>query len=166
MAWSHKDRFGNPIDNHAYMLWLAQRNRCYVKSHKDYHRYGGRGIEVKYSSEDFRCWFRNNVGDRPLKGICISRKDHDGHYEFGNICIQTMSENAAEARTRFETNIPRKPVNVFLKDDNKFIGMFKSARDAGRFCDVSHTAVGRQCNKNTGSYSKYIFRWADKPDGT
>jgi len=55
-----------------------------------------------------------------------------------------MSENSAEARTRFETNIPRKPVILISRHDNS-VKKFKSSREAG-LLGVTHHTISRHCN--------------------
>ena len=45
----------------AYMLWECQRDRCYNKKRKFYKYYGGKGIQVIYSSRDFVNWWLKNI---------------------------------------------------------------------------------------------------------
>lgn len=63
----------------TYSSWSAMNTRCYQESHKWYHLYGGRGIDV------CERWRRGNVlafinfladmGERPAKGMTLDRKD-------------------------------------------------------------------------------------------
>lgn len=51
-------------ESRLYECWRDMRNRCYLKTRYDYHRYGGRGIKVceewKNSFEEFMKWALSN----------------------------------------------------------------------------------------------------------
>ncbi len=69
-------------DHHLYDIWLQMRARCRRVSHQDYPRYGGRGIRVDPSWEDF--WvFVADMGERPA-GASLDRKNNDDHYRKDN----------------------------------------------------------------------------------
>lgn len=69
--------------------------RCRFSHHSHYSRYGGRGIELKISREDFIVWYiRETKGRTDLTIDCV---DNDGHYELGNMQLITISENSRKA---------------------------------------------------------------------
>lgn len=74
-------RTGTPEHN----SWLAMRQRCYYRQHKDYSRYGGRGIKVCAKWRDDFEAFLADVGARPSPQHTIDRIDGNGDYEPGNV---------------------------------------------------------------------------------
>jgi hypothetical protein len=68
-------------------------NRCNKPNVRSYNRYGGRGIQCKFTSlNDFRGYVLNVLKINPL-GLTIDRINNDGHYERGNIRFVTMEDN-------------------------------------------------------------------------
>jgi hypothetical protein len=75
-----------------YRAWKNMLTRCLYKCHKDYHRYGGRGITV---CERWRTSFANFLADMGLKPSpkhSIDRIDGSGNYEPSNCRWATQSE--------------------------------------------------------------------------
>lgn len=64
-----------------YRAWINMRSRCENPRTPGYHRYGGRGIKVLYSSFDE---FLADIGPRPSPDHSVDRIDNDGHYQTGN----------------------------------------------------------------------------------
>jgi len=68
--------------------YRSAKERCENPARPKYPRYGGRGIEFRFS--DF--WdFYNYMGPRPV-GKTLDRIDNDGHYEKGNLRWATRKE--------------------------------------------------------------------------
>lgn len=67
----------------VYEIWAGMIRRCEDASHKNYDRYGGRGIKV---CERWRSNFKDFLDDmgEPPQGHTIERKNNDGNYEPNN----------------------------------------------------------------------------------
>lgn len=66
------------------IIWNGMKGRCNNKNNENYHRYGGRGIEICdewYIFDTFYEWALNN-GYKD--GLSIDRIDNDGNYEPNN----------------------------------------------------------------------------------
>lgn len=79
-----------------YAIYAQARQRCVNPKNGGFHKYGGRGIEFRFSCfEDFI----EAVGFRPTPQHSLDRIDNDGHYEKGNLRWATPSEQAHNTRT-------------------------------------------------------------------
>jgi hypothetical protein len=72
----------------TYLSWESMNSRCYQQTHKWYHLYGGRGIEVcerwrRGSPDAFRN-FLEDMGERPCREMTLDRKDGNLGYFKGN----------------------------------------------------------------------------------
>lgn len=65
------------------LIWIYHdaKARCNNPKHQAFNRYGGRGIQFKFSS--FNEWLEH-LGPRPI-GYEQDRIDNDGHYEPCNV---------------------------------------------------------------------------------
>lgn len=70
---------------YLYRRWVGMRRRCYLKSEREYERYGGRGIKVceewKNDFIPFMEWALSNGYDEKLT---LDRIDTNGDYEPNN----------------------------------------------------------------------------------
>jgi hypothetical protein len=84
-----------------YNIWAGMIDRCTRPAHKDFHRYGGRGITIcDRWRNSFEAFF-SDMGCRPSQKHSIDRMDNDGNYEPGNCqwTTQTMQvRNSRRAR--------------------------------------------------------------------
>ncbi len=82
----------NTIKGRLRRTYGDMNNCCNNPKNKRYHRYGGRGIELKFTSDEFVDYVVNELQIDP-RGLTIDRIDNDGHYEPGNIRFVTRVEN-------------------------------------------------------------------------
>lgn len=84
-------------------IFRAAKRRCSTPSVSEYHNYGGRGIEFRFTSIPE---FLNELGRRPSPEHSLERIDNDGHYEVGNVRWATRKEQSRNKRNtvRFTCN--------------------------------------------------------------
>jgi hypothetical protein len=123
-----------------YKIWLGMNNRCSNPNFKDWHLYGGRGIEVcKEWQESFEAFFKY-VGLRPNTTMSIDRYPNlDGNYEPGNVRWATPLEQVHNRREK--THCKR---GHELTDDNSYI----DKRHGGRSCRTCHIEAQREYDKH------------------
>jgi len=77
------------------------KRRCLCKVHKNYNRYGGRGIKFLITFEEMGIlWYRAKA--YLMKRPSIHRINNDGHYEFSNCRFIEMTENSRLAMANFK----------------------------------------------------------------
>ena len=85
-------RYEATINGYLRRLYQRIKQRCENPNDSSYPNYGGRGIEVRFTSDEFVEYVRNVLQQDP-RGLTIDRIDSDGHYEPGNIWFCTMTQN-------------------------------------------------------------------------
>lgn len=79
-----------------YVAFLAARHRCQQPKSQAYARYGGRGIEFRFTS--YRD-FIQEIGYKPDPSYELDRIDNNGHYESGNVRWVSRQVNAINRRS-------------------------------------------------------------------
>ena len=98
------NRFGEHCPEWLYRRVQHQWRRCNIQSHRNYHSYGGRGIEFRFASVyEGACWIAANLGLPGDRKLTIDRVNNDGHYEPGNLRWATSAEQSNNQRKRLGT---------------------------------------------------------------
>jgi hypothetical protein len=84
-----------------YGTFYGARARCNNPKNQDYLRYGGRGIQFKFSS--FEELYKE-VGPKPSPEHSLDRIDNNGNYEPGNVQWATAEEQSNNKRSVDEIN--------------------------------------------------------------
>jgi hypothetical protein len=82
------------------------KQRCLNSRHKEFPRYGGRGISVCQKWIDSFEAFFTYIGPRPGPGYSLDREDNDGNYEPGNVRWATAFEQTHNRRAN-KKKLPR-----------------------------------------------------------
>lgn len=83
--------------NPWYLPAKYAKRRCTDPKHKEYHRYGGRGVRYTLSKEQVIEIYERDKGHL-LKQPSLDRKNPDGHYEYSNVRFMERDENIALRR--------------------------------------------------------------------
>ncbi len=79
----------------CYNTWNSMVGRCLRKSSRQYHNYGGRGIEICDEWLDFPS-FKKWYDENNIDGFQIDRIDNDGNYEPSNCQFISQQDNLAK----------------------------------------------------------------------
>lgn len=92
-------------DYPEYHVWYQMLRRCYIRSHQEYHNYGGRGISVcerwrigEHGKSGWEC-FLEDMGERPSDNHTLERIDNNFHYIPGNCMWETIQKQQWNKRT-------------------------------------------------------------------
>lgn len=86
--------YGSPI----YKAWQNMKTRCYNEKSTEFHRYGGRSIQVCEKWQLFK-GFYEDMGKTYKVGLTLDRIDNDSNYELGNCRWATMLQQANNRST-------------------------------------------------------------------
>ena len=71
----------NKCNTRLYTIFSSMKQRCYNKKHKEYDRYGGRGIRILSEwLNDFRNFYKWAMENGYKDNLTIDRIDNDGNY--------------------------------------------------------------------------------------
>ena len=82
---------------HLRRMLQRMKQRCESPKHDSYKYYGGRGIKLKFTSDEFVDYVTNDMSIKDIKqikGLQIDRINNNGHYERGNIRFVTAKANS------------------------------------------------------------------------
>ncbi len=81
----HAGGVGSRGQSPTYQTWRAMKGRCLQPSHRDFARYGGRGITIdeRWLGRSGFLAFLADMGERP-EGMTLDRIDNDGPYTAAN----------------------------------------------------------------------------------
>lgn len=159
----------------AYQSWVDQRFRCRNKNAECYSYYGAKGVEVRYSAREFVGWWLHENKRLGLKKPTVSRIDHNGHYEFGNVKLEEHLENCV-------TDVFKRHGAPGLKCKRKVVCLdaetmtplmiFDSGVDASKATGVERSNIPTLCRgyrKDGTPYRKTLwgitFRYLDEWEG-
>lgn len=94
-------RYYENINVYLRHKYAVIKYRCNNSECKQYKDYGGRGIELRFTVNNFIDYVVNDLGyntTEMLKGLQIDRINNDGHYELGNIRFVTAKINSNNRR--------------------------------------------------------------------
>lgn len=93
----YQREYQETITGHLRHIYAAIKYRCNNFKCKDYKNYGGRGIELRFTVDEFLDYVINDMKVDP-RGLEIHRIDSDGHYKKGNIEFLTPKEHGLKHR--------------------------------------------------------------------
>jgi hypothetical protein len=77
---------------YIHRLWDGMKSRCFNPNNRDYHHYGGRGINVCQGIMKSPQVILDIIGERPHAKMAIDRVDNNGHYSCG-LCPMCVHYN-------------------------------------------------------------------------
>lgn len=130
-------------DNPHFSRWKGMIERCYYPKHKDYHRYGGRGIRVcdewKDHPKNFIEWVERESNWEEGKGFTLDRKDYDEDYqpsncEFLDSYGQAMNKGVSIKNTSGQPGVSKFGdkwrARITFRGKRKSLGVFDNKEDA------------------------------------
>ncbi|MFA6916964.1 MAG: hypothetical protein WC222_11245 [Parachlamydiales bacterium] len=133
----------------VYRKWISMKERCYRVKAFNYHKYGGRGIQVcEEWKDDFLSYYNyvinlDGYNEDLLKQnkLSIDRKDNNGNYEPGNLRItdwhmqsvnQRIQNNntSGNAGVSFDKHLRKWISRITVYNKRIYLGVFEKKQDA------------------------------------
>ena len=146
----------------ANKAYSAQKTRCYNSNATQFKYYGGKGIKILYSKDDFIVWWLDHYKNFKGTEAQVGRIDHSKDYSFDNIEMVDKSVNCKERIRRNGTPIPMRPVvaiNKLTGEKTKHISSCHASWATGH----SQSTVLRQCNNAyKNKKTRFVFEFLDE----
>lgn len=116
-------------------------------------------MTVAYESRDFVGWWLFEQNRLKLKKPTISRLDHAGNYEFGNIKLEERYENCVTDVLKRHGSPGLKigrAVAMYKWPTMKLLNIFPSVLEASRETLVKHSNIWSMCCGKTPNGRKYL----------
>ncbi len=91
-AKKYRKKYSKTITGHLRHVFGSIKQRCNDPNKHNYNRYGGRGIKICFTSDEFLDYVINELKIDP-RGLQCDRINNDGDYERGNIRFVTNKVN-------------------------------------------------------------------------
>lgn len=131
------------------------RQRCLNKKCRSYARYGGRGIKLLMTPNDFKfLWFRDKA--YLMKCPSIHRINHDSHYQLDNCMYIEWIENTIEANSRKRKKVMQYDLN------GVFIRIFESITDANKYFNkkADNPGIKDSISHKNGQLTAFGSKWS------
>lgn len=93
-----RKRYWHTIKGHLQNVYSSMVSRCNKPNNKRFKDYGGRGIKLEFTFNEFYNWCtKNNIDPR---GLTIDRINNDGDYSLNNIQFVTAKINSNNRRNK------------------------------------------------------------------
>lgn len=129
----------------TYSSWRAMLSRCLNKNHKDFQRWGAKGIRVCERWLEFKN-FLEDMGERPGKLFSIDRIDGTKGYFKDNCRWATTKQQCENKRKADRTSARKMDWNAVLALDSAGF----SGAEIAHFFDVTPRAVFAALRKMRG----------------
>lgn len=159
-----RSKSSSEIRRRAFSHFCYQHQRCRNTNSVGYKNYGGKGIELQYTFEQFLAWFTERWDQYiTMHAPQIGRIDHDGHYCLDNIELIERMQNMGERNRR----ISSKRTDVVCRRTGNVVFSGSSRENAAAFAGVSCRAVlkdlqkishGEDPTQNPTKHNGYYFK--------
>lgn len=130
----HASVVKNGKKHFMYNSWVAMRQRCANKNHKNYVDYGARGITVCDRWKSFLN-FLEDMGERP-EGMTLDRIDNSKGYSPDNCVWSNQRRQVLNSRNRknkrsIYRGVGKRSENMWIaKCNHLYLGSFRTEREA------------------------------------
>jgi hypothetical protein len=125
-----------------YRVWRNMLERCENKTHKNFERYGGRGIRVCARWHIFEN-FLSDMGARPSSVHSIKRNDNNGNYEPLNCRWGTWRDQARNRSSTRERSSRRSSRARMITVDQETLPVVEWAERAGVSPHIVYSRLNR-----------------------